>query len=130
MHGQNVHHCTPGAQLASSQHPDPEELGPHDYIRLHTADSVEGPWKTRVIMQSEPSDPYAWNCNKSNPSAIVFKNGSILLMYRGQTCERVKGCRNSTMNKCQAQGIAYAQNADAEFVDRTPDIAELRGNED
>lgn len=81
-------------------------------------------------MQSEPENPTAWNCNKSNPSGLVLKNGSILMMYRGVPCERDVSCRNSTINLCQHQGIAFAENADAPFVDRQGMISELSGNED
>jgi len=79
-------------------------------VRVSKAQNVEGPWQDRTIMQTDLSNPTAWNCNKSNPSAIILKNGSILMMYRGVPCERQAGCKNSSINLCQHQGIAYAEN--------------------
>jgi len=87
----------------------------------------------RLIMKSEPElGPHKWNCNKSNPSGIIFRNGSILMMYRGVKCGTGwRGtCRNATDNTCEHQFLAFAESADAPFVDRQGDIPELAGNED
>lgn len=135
MHGRNVHTCDPGRRTPTAsrdQQFSEGELGPHDYMSISTAPSVEGPWKERVIFTTNASDPHAWNCNKSNPSAIVLNNGSILMMYRGVPCIRDKACRNKTsgLNICEHQGIAIAESVDAPFVDRQGMISELSGNED
>jgi hypothetical protein len=130
MHGKNVHTCD--SSLHHDQQRSEEELSPHDYMSISTAPSVEGPWKERVIFTTDVSDPHAWNCNKSNPSAVVLNNGSILMMYRGQRCIRDPSCNNKTsgVNTCEHQGIAIAESADAPFVDRQGMISELSGNED
>jgi len=104
-------------------------LGPHDYLSITTAPSVAGPWSERVIFKTDPSHE-AWNCNKSNPSPVVLRNGTILLMYRGQKCTHPKDCHTATHNSCERQGIAVAKDAASPFVDRQGDIAELAGNED
>merc|ERR1712139_118199 len=52
------------------------------------------------------------------------------LMYRGQRCKRDRNCRNASINLCQGQGIAFAENSDAPFVDRQGRIEALSGNED
>lgn len=104
-------------------------IGPHDYMSITTAPSVAGPWNERVIFKTDPSAE-VWNCNKSNPSPVVLRNGTILLMYRGQYCKRHKDCRTATQNTCERQGIAVAKDATSPFVDRQGDIAELAGNED
>jgi len=131
MGGKNVHTCTgQGPWPPSRGTSDHVHLGPHDFVRVSKASSQAGPWETRVIIQSEPSEPPAWNCNKSNPSAIVLKNGSILMMYRGTQCITDKSCRKGPINTCEHQGIAYADNSSAPFVDRQGQIKELAGNED
>jgi len=131
MEGEDVHTCEgEGPWPKSNGQSDGLNLGAHDYVRLAKSQNIEGPWEERVILQTDLSDPTAWNCNKSNPSALTLSNGSILLMYRGQRCQRDKNCRNSTLNLCQAQGIAFAENREAPFVDRQGSIEALRGNED
>merc|ERR1719171_1307343 len=52
------------------------------------------------------------------------------MMYRGQSCIRDKACRNSTINLCEHQGMAFAESADAPFIDRQGNIEALAGNED
>lgn len=131
MHGEDVHKCYgQGPWPKSRGDKNGTQLGPHDYLRIGKAPSVDGPWEQRVIMHSEPENPTAWNCNKSNPSAIVLNNGSILMMYRGTSCAKDTDCRKGTKNTCEHQGIAFAENADAPFVDRQGRIEALDGNED
>jgi len=131
MNGTDVRTCEGEGPWPKSAGPkDDTGTGPHDYVRLAKSKNIEGPWEERVILQTDLSDPTAWNCNKSNPSAVTLSNGSILLMYRGQRCTRDPTCKNSTINLCQAQGIAFAENSDAPFVDRQGSIDALRGNED
>lgn len=131
MGGENVHTCTgEGPWPPSRGDSDHIHLGPHDYMRISKATKQTGPWETRVIMQSEPSKPSAWNCNKSNPSGLVLSNGSILMMYRGTLCVVDKSCRKGPINTCEHQGIAFAENSSAPFVDRQGEIKELAGNED
>ena len=50
---------------------DGAAMSPHDYMSISTAASVRGPWKERVIFTTDPTQPEAWNCNKSNPSPLV-----------------------------------------------------------
>jgi len=106
------------------------EIGPHDYMSISTAASVKGPWKERVIFTTDPTQPDAWNCNKSNPSPLVLPNGTILLMYRGVQCSKDKTCRTATYNSCERTGIAVAKDAFSPFIDRQGDISSLAGNED
>ena len=131
--GQNVHMCD--QEMVSiapkSTDSDEEELGPHDYMSVSTSTSgPDGPWEERVIFKTNLSEPYAWNCNKSNPAPIIFENGTVLLMYRGMPCERDNSCKNDTINLCQHQGIAVADSIDGPFIDRQGKISELSGNED
>merc|ERR1719231_609996 len=106
-------------------------LGPHDYLSVSTSTTgPRGPWHEQVIMQSEPADPAAWNCNKSNPAPLVLPNGTVLLMYRGQPCVRDPHCRNATANLCEHQGIAVAVSVDGPYHDRQGKIDALSGNED
>jgi hypothetical protein len=131
MNGTDTHTCEgKGPWPKSSGTSDGKGDGPHDFVRVAKSKHITGPWQPRVIMQTDVSDPSAWNCNKSNPSAVTLSNGSILLMYRGQRCKRDPNCRNASINLCQAQGIAFAENSDAPFVDRQGSIEALRGNED
>lgn len=131
MNGTDVRTCNGSGPWPSSAGPkDPTHLWAHDYVRIAKSDTVMGPWEERSIMHTSLDDLTAWNCNKSNPSALVLQNGSILLMYRGVPCVRDQLCKNKTKNLCQHQGIAFAENSDAPFVDRQGMIAELSGNED
>jgi len=131
MNGADVHACQgQGPWPSSGGDHDQTSLGPHDHMRISRSKSVTGPWEDREIMHTSIDDPSAWNCNKSNPSAIVLNNGSILMMYRGVPCERDTGCKNKTANLCQHQGIAFAENSSAPFEDRQGMISELSGNED
>jgi hypothetical protein len=56
-----------------------------DVISMAWSDSISGPWQTRVVLPaaSPADDQRAWNCHNSNPSPVVLKNGTVLLMYRG-----------------------------------------------
>ena len=133
--GENVHECgeDPVSISPNSTDGDKDELGPHDYTTLSISTSGPyGPWEERVIFQTDLSDLGAWNCNRSNPSPIIFENGTVLLMYRGELCEpRPKSCNNDdTINVCQNQGIAIADSIDGTFRDRQGKIPELAGNED
>jgi len=131
MKGQNVQTCTgDGPWPPSAGTPDHQHLGPHDYVRVARAQRPEGPWETRVILQSSPEEPSAWNCNKTNPSGLVLSNGSILMMYRGTQCIKDPACHQGPINTCEHQGIAIAENSSAPFVDRQGQIKELAGNED
>jgi len=133
MNGTDVHTCEgQGPWPSSGGTHDQTYLGAHDHVRISKSKTVTGPWEDREIMHTSLDDLTAWNCNKSNPSALVLKNGSILMMYRGVPCVRDHSvsCKNETVNLCQHQGIAFAENSSAPFVDRQGMISELSGNED
>ena len=68
-------------------------------------------------------DVSAWSCNKNNPPAGVLNRGSTLI-YGGVLCVREGSCRNTIVNLCQHQGIVYAENSSAPFVDRLPDAVD------
>jgi hypothetical protein len=131
MNGTDVHTCKgQGPWPSSGGTKDQTHLGAHDHVRISKSKTVTGPWEDREIMHTNLDDLSAWNCNKSNPSALVLKNGSILMMYRGVPCVRDEPCKNKTINLCQHQGIAFAENSSAPFMDRQGMISELSGNED
>ena len=133
--GQNVNTCdemdqsTPTNQI----HGEAPELSPDDYMGVSLSTSgPNGPWKEHFILNTDLSDITAWNCNRSNPSPIIFPNGTVLLMYRATPCmtQHERGCVNSTIDLCEHQGIAVADSIDGTFRDRQGMISELSGNED
>ena len=140
MHGQNVHNCetfiTTDSDVAAlnSTENGKKELGPHDYMSVHISTSgPDGPWEERVIFKTNLSEPEAWNCNRSNPAPLIFPNGTVLMMYRGESCTHPdpdQSCHNATINLCEHQGIAVADSIDGPFRDRQGKISELSGNED
>ena len=132
MHGENVHDCTDeGKQTLSNSDLDDEPIGPHDYMSVSlSSEGPEGPWDEHVIFKTDPADIGIWNCNKSNPSPILFENGTVLLMYRGTPCMKDESCKNDTLNLCEHQGIAVAESIEGPYEDRQGMISELSGNED
>ena len=136
--GQNVNLCDENDQSnpTTQTHGDaPEpELSPDDYMGVSLSTSGPyGPWKEHFILNTNLSlGVDAWNCNRSNPSPIIFPNGTVLLMYRAEPCipEHVRKCANSTIDLCEHQGIAVADSIDGTFRDRQGMISELTGNED
>ena len=133
--GKNVNICdkTDPTNITNQSNADASGLSPDDYMGVSLSTSGPyGPWKEHFILNTDTSDLNAWNCNRSNPSPIIFPNGTVLLMYRGQTCppNRDPTCKNSTINLCEHQGIAVADSIDRVFRDRQGMISELSGNED
>ena len=131
-HGKNVHSCEHfGSNFDLNQTKRRNELGPHDYVSVSISSSGPyGPWQEHVIFKTNLSEPYAWNCNYSNPSPIIFPNGTVLVMYRGVPCIKDPSCKNETMDLCEHQGIAMADSINGPFHDRQGKISELSGNED
>ena len=137
--GHNVKFCDEDevgvdhSNRTSTNSGDAIELGPDDYMGVSISTSGPyGPWKEHFILNTDLSDIYAWNCNRSNPSPLIFPNGTVLLMYRGVPCNPRNEwrCVNSTNDMCQHQGIAVADSIDGIFRDRQGMISELSGNED
>jgi len=132
-HGQNVNHCdSNSSSLADNEHKT-GHLAPDDHMGVSLSNSgPEGPWKEHLIFKTNLSDIGAWNCNWSNPSPLIFENGTVLMMYRGTPCEKASArkCANETINLCELQGIAIADSIDGPFRDRQGMISELSGNED
>jgi len=129
-HGQNVHDCETNSSNVADDH-NVGDLGPHDHMSVSLSNSgPDGPWEERFIYHTNLSDLGAWNCNWSNPSPLLFENGTVLMMYRGETCPKDPGCKNDTIDVCNSQGIAIADSIDGPFRDRQGQISELTGNED
>jgi len=130
--GQNVNFCDQSNQTSYIRSDTPD-LSPDDYMGVSLSTSGPyGPWKEHIILKTDLSDITAWNCNISNPSPIIFPNGTVLLMYRATPCmtQHERGCVNSTIDLCEHQGIAVADSIDGTFRDRQGVISELSGNED
>merc|ERR1719367_1403391 len=118
MHGKNAHDCRKRNDQAEESLKD-EPVGPNDFYTISFSnDGPEGLWDERVIFVSDFTNPHKWNCNKSNPSPILFENGTVLLMYRGTPCEKDSTCKNETINLCEHQGIAVADRIEGPYHDR------------
>lgn len=131
MHHVNEHNCTPpeDKDLKSNFIPH-SDIGPHDYMSVSYSKSIEGPWDEHIIFTTDPSEPHKWNCNKSNPSPIVFPNGTVLLAYRGTPCIRDRTCKNKTINLCEHTGFAVANHWKGPYITRPYMESSLSGNED
>jgi hypothetical protein len=56
----------------------------HEQISLSYATSVAGPWTTKVALPYNGRGvPTAWDVEVSNPTAVLLRNGTVLLVYRG-----------------------------------------------
>ena len=131
--GHNVNFCDErdNSNITNQSNDGATELSPDDYMGVSLSTSGPyGPWKEHFIWNTDLSDLNAWNCNRSNPSPIIFPNGTVLLMYRAAPCIPDPTCKNSTINLCEHQGIAVADSIDGTFRDRQGIISELSGNED
>lgn len=73
-------------------------------IGIATAQSLEGPWR-RLSAPIFGPDAHAWdNIDVSNPSPIIQKNGSVILLYKG------RGSRQQHM------GLAFASSINGPYV--------------
>ena len=121
--GHNVQNCEFNSSNLFSM--NNTELEPDDFLGVSISNSGPyGPWKEHFIYKTDLSDISAWNCNRSNPSPIIFPNGTVLLMYRTTPCIPEHSCWH------EHQGIAVADSIDGPFRDRQGEISELTGNED
>lgn len=83
--------------------------------------SIYGPWKEKVILPRNPDhNSSAWNCENNNPTAAIMTNGTILLAYRANTCDRSGG---------EKLGIAVASSWNDTYVRRRgpPIVSKLNG---
>eukprot|EP00051_Salpingoeca_urceolata_P033015 m.499421 g.499421 ORF g.499421 m.499421 type:complete len:559 (-) comp57271_c0_seq1:53-1729(-) len=90
------HHpnCTAGSGDASAN----STFGSHSGRRIGVAlsDSLDGPWRRLGAPLFSP-DANAWdNIDVSNPSPIILRNGSVVLLYKGRG------------SKTQHMGLAFA----------------------
>lgn len=61
-------------------------------INLAYSKSVHGPWTEKVILPYDAgNNASAWNCENNNPTATVFPNGTVFLVYRADPCKASKG---------------------------------------
>eukprot|EP00041_Stephanoeca_diplocostata_P018125 m.377693 g.377693 ORF g.377693 m.377693 type:complete len:396 (+) comp20926_c2_seq11:178-1365(+) len=82
----------------------------NEAITMAYATSVDGPWKTRVILPRNPdNNTEEWNCGNNNPSAHVLSNGTVVLVYRANPCTGKGG---------ESLGIAIADHWNASYVRR------------
>ena len=94
--------CTEGSGDASAN----RTTGTHDgrRIGIATAQDLSGPWR-RLDAPLFGPEADAWdNIDVSNPSPIIFSNGSVIMLYKG---------RGRTT---QHMGLAFAESVDGPYV--------------
>ena len=131
--GLNVNHCDGSNSSNYAEEHYSGHLAPDDHMGVSLSNSGPGgPWEEHFIFKTNLSELGNWNCNWSNPSPLIFENGTVLMMYRGTSCihDHPRPCKNETINLCEHQGIAIADSIDGPFRDRQGMISELSGNED
>lgn len=70
--------------------------------------SLEGPWEQRVVLQrNHDGNLSRWDCQNNNPSLTVLPNGTVVMIYRANSCEGNSG---------EALGLAIAEHWGADFV--------------
>merc|ERR1719272_1699091 len=70
--------------------------------------SLEGPWEQRVVLaRNHDGNLSRWDCNNNNPSLTVLPNGTVVMIYRANSCEHGKGG--------EALGLAIAEHWGADF---------------
>eukprot|EP01052_Picozoa_sp_SAG31_P008190 SAG31_NODE_407_length_16049_cov_46.312915_14_plen_422_part_00 len=90
--------CTPGSGDTAAN----RTTGSHNgrRIGIATSASLNGPWRRLAAPLFGP-DPQAWdNIDVSNPSPIINRNGSVIMLYKG---------RGKT---AQHMGLAFATSVD------------------
>ena len=92
-------------------HPDPP-LKSNGYTTMAwTKDIVHGPWDHRVVLMDNqdpltPAQAASWHCQMNNPTAQVLKNGTVVLVFRANACDKKGGER---------LGVAVATDFRSEF---------------
>jgi hypothetical protein len=89
-------------------HPSPP-IDSNGYITMAwTKDIMRGPWQQRTILRdNQPSfNQSSWHCGQNNPSAQILANGTIVLVFRANSCAGKSG---------ELLGVAIASNWTAEF---------------
>ena len=92
-------------------HPDPLSNG---YITMAWAkDVVNGPWQSRVVLQDNGpgENQTSWHCIENNPSAVVLPNGTVVMTYRANGCDK-----SDKATSGEHLGIAVAPHWSGEFV--------------
>jgi len=89
-------------------------------ISLFTSPTLYGPWQPHVYVL-DSNTLGTWDCDTTNPSPLVLKDGSILLMYRGCSYQ----CGNREMI-----GLAWADRYDANYTRLFDEPLFLNPNED
>jgi hypothetical protein len=96
---------------------DPE-MGSHSTRRIGvaTSSSLFGPWERRDEPIFGPGDKSDWDyLDVSNPTPIIFRNGTTLMLYKGR-------------GSVQAMGVAVAPRFDGPFV-RSKRLAVVPGED-
>eukprot|EP00750_Incisomonas_marina_P008108 INCI15235.1.p1 GENE.INCI15235.1~~INCI15235.1.p1 ORF type:complete len:430 (+),score=59.30 INCI15235.1:234-1523(+) len=103
----NVLDCTNGVPPGSHQ----VQVPSNNWISMAwTTDPVHGQWQQRVILNSTGGNQSAWNCESQNPTAHIMPNGTIVMVYRANNCDR------SPATFGEHLGVAVAANWSSEFV--------------
>jgi hypothetical protein len=69
-----------------------------------------GPWNVSFLFGKSqlPQDDWHWDCDATNPSAVVASDGSVRMMYRGTMCTHCDGC-GPFKNASEFLGFATAR---------------------
>lgn len=107
----NTLNCTGGVPPGSHQ----EQVHSNNYITMAwTENPVSGPWQQRVILDDTMGNQSSWHCESQNPTAHILENGTIVVVYRANNCDRNRATFGEHL------GVAVANNWTADFV-RDPD---------
>ena len=61
-------------------------------INLAWSQTVTGPWFSKIILPFNASgNSTDWNCENNNPTATILRNGTILMVYRANSCKQSSG---------------------------------------
>jgi hypothetical protein len=89
--------------------PSPKVVS-NGYISMGwTKDIVNGPWGQKVVLRDNlPSDNQSsWHCSQNNPSVHILSNGTIVMVFRANSCTARSG---------EMLGVAFAANWTADFI--------------
>ena len=114
-------------------HPSPA-IQSNGYITMAwTKDpSLKGPWSTRVVLRDNGpgENQTSWHCIENNPSVFVLANGTVVMTYRANGCDKQNKATSG-----EHLGIAVSPHWSGEFVRDPhyfvgPDTAGGANNED
>ena len=95
----------------------------------------EGTWNIKTIMTTDITEQagHGWNCNRTNPTPLVFANGTVLLGLRTTACGHADNahCKNHLFNHCEHITLAKAEKGyQGPYAFKQEREWALEGNED